>query len=33
MKIEVKSGITFLYADPKKRIKHKNKDKLYFILL
>lgn len=29
MKIEVKSGITFLYADPKKRIKHKNKDKLY----
>lgn len=29
MKVEVKSGITFLYADPQMRIKHKNKDKLY----
>lgn len=29
MKIEVKSGITFLHAEPQMRIKHKNKDQLY----
>ena len=32
MKIEVKAGITFLYADSKMKIKHKEKNKLYGVL-